>query len=192
MFDYARRSLLDTLTRSEPLGKVEPAAEWTDEFLTWAGQMDRQRPRHMHPSPGWNWLKPGLGEGRLVGGCIESLQHLRGTRYWPNWQDALFFWETSEDKPTPETVDGMLMDYENMGMLAQIRGMLVGRPMLYSPEEKQRLDEVILERTRGYDFPVVTGMDFGHTSPQMVMPIGVLARVDSWREEFSILEPCVA
>ena len=30
-------------------------------------------PRRMLPNPGWTWLKPGLGEGKLIGGCIEIL-----------------------------------------------------------------------------------------------------------------------
>ena len=191
MFDYARELFIKTVMRAEPVGQVEPAKAWTEELLDWEHQQDQQRPRQMEPSPGWTWLKPGNGEGRLLGGCIESLQHLRGTRYWPDWQDTIFFWETSEDKPTPETIDGILMDYENMGVLEQIRGMLVGRPMRYSQDEKQQLNAVIVERTHRYDFPIITGMDFGHTSPQMVLPVGVLARIDSQHKAFSIIGPAV-
>jgi hypothetical protein len=35
-----------------------------------------------------------------------------------------------------------------MGVLEQIKGMLVGRPMRYSEAEKRQLHEVILEQTR--------------------------------------------
>ena len=84
------------------------------------------------------------------------------------------------------------MDYENMGVLALLRGMIVGRPMSYSEEEKQTLRERILERTAGYSFPVVTDMDFGHTSPMMTLPIGCMARIDTQRQEFAIIEAAVA
>ena len=144
-----------------------------------ADQSDSTRPRERKPSDGWTWLKQGSAEGPLVGGCLESLQHLRGTPYWPVWDGAIMFFETSEQNPSPETVDGILMDYENMGVFEKIVGLLVGRPMRYSPEEMGRLREVILERTAAFTFPIVTDSDFGHTSPQFTIPIGCRGRIDT-------------
>lgn len=191
MYDYTRKILVKTLTRHEPAGLIQPAPEWTEEFLDWEQKKDLERPRLMRASPGWTWLKPGTAEGPLLGGCIESLQHLRGTRFWPDWQGAIFYWETAEEKPLPETVDSLLMDYENMGVFEQISGMLVARPMYYSDEEKQALRDIVIERTRGYSFPVITDMDFGHTSPQMVLPNGIRARINSQQRQFAIVEPAI-
>jgi len=126
-----------------------------------------------------------------VGGCIESLQHLRGTRFWPDWHDTILFFETSEEKPSPETIDSILMDYENMGVFQQIKGLLVGRPMAYTLQEKGQLHEILLERTQKFTFPIITEMDFGHTSPQFIMPIGCQARIDSELERFAIIESAV-
>ena len=74
-------------------------------------------------------------------------------------------------------VDGLLMDYENMGVFGDIRGLLVGRPM---------------KRTRDFAFPVVTDMDFGHTAPQFTVPIGCRARIDTDSKLFEILASAVA
>ncbi len=153
MHAYTERYFCKAVCQAQPVGQVLPAEEWTEEFQDWEQKHDLERPREMLPSPGWTWLKPGLAEGPLLGGCIESLQHLRGTRFWPDWQGAIFFFETSEEKPTPEDVDGILMDYENMGVFDQIAGMLVGRPLGYTAAEKRRLNEVVLERTHKYNFP---------------------------------------
>lgn len=191
MLAYTKEYFLKAVTSVLPIGVVQASPDWTEEFLDWEGQKDRQRPRQMLPNPGWTWLKPGVSEGRLLGGCLESLQHLRGTPYWPDWGGALFFFETSEEKPSPEEVDGILMDYQNMGVFDQITGLLVGRPMGYSDEEKQTLRERILERTCAYRFPIITDMDFGHTSPQLTLPIGCQARIDSGNRRFEILESAV-
>lgn len=188
---YTLHHLMRMLAAPGPAGQIEPSPAWTEEFLDWRTRKDQERPRQLEPSPGWTWLKPGTVEGTLIGGCIESLQHLRGTRFWPDWREKIFFWETSEEKPLPQTIDGILMDYENMGVLEQISAMLVGRPMRYTREEKQALRDVILERTRKYAFPIVTDMDFGHTAPQMVLPVGVRARVDTHNQQFVIIEPAV-
>jgi muramoyltetrapeptide carboxypeptidase len=193
LLPYTQKYFLQATAQTPPIGSIEPSPEWTEEYLDWSAKLDIQRPRHLEPSAGWTWLKTSAGraEGILIGGCIESLQHLRGTPYWPNWHDAILFFETSEDKPSPETVDGILMDYQNMGVFDQIQGMMVGRPMRYTHAEKQSLRETILERTRSYSFPIITDMDFGHTSPQLTLPIGCRACIDSSQRCFEILEPAV-
>ena len=191
MHEYSKEHFLKAVMGETPIGRIEPASHWTEEFLDWGEKQDQTRPRNLLPSSGWTWLKEGAAEGRLVGGCLESLQHLRGTEYWADWQDAIFFFETSEEKPSPRTVDGILMDYQNMGVFEKIRGLLIGRPMSYSDDEKQQLRDVVLERTRGYSFPIVADMDFGHTAPQCTLPLGVTARIDSARKRFEIIEEAV-
>lgn len=191
MLTYTKEYFLRTVTSTEPVGIVEPASEWTEEFLDWETQEDLTRARTLYPSPAWTWLKEGVAQGVLLGGCIESLQHLRGTPYWCDWQNAIFFFETSEEKPDPATVEGILTDYENMGVLEQLKGLIIGRPAYYSQEEKHYLDELVLERTAKYAFPIITGMDFGHTSPQFTLPVGCSARINSENKRFEILEAAV-
>jgi len=192
MFSYTERYFLKALMGENPIGVIESSPHWTEEFLDWSEKKDLERPREVLDSSGWTWLKDGKAEGILIGGCLESLQHLRGTKFWPDWSRALFFFETSEEKPSPSTVDGILMDYQNMGVFEKIHGLIVGRPMYYSAEEKQSLREIILDRTRGYAFPIVTDVDFGHTAPQFTIPLGIMARIDSKEKRFEIVEMAVS
>ena len=115
-----------------------------------------------------------------------------GTEFWPDFAGAILFLETSEEKPSPANVDGILMDYENMGVLEKISGLLFGRPMRYTPSEKRELYQVILERTEHYEFPIVANLDFGHTAPQFVLPIGCRARIDGSNQRFEIIESAVS
>ena len=41
------------------------------------------------------------------------------------------------------------------------------------------------------DLPIVTNMDFGHTDPMFVIPIGMRIRIDSFKHQISIDEPAV-
>ncbi len=191
MFEYTERYMLKALCEARPIGVFEPSTWWTEEFLDWAQKEDLKRPRARHSSAGWSWLRGGVAEGVLIGGCLGALEHLRGTRFWPEWQDAIMFFETSEGPPSPERVDGMLMDYENMGVLQRLKGLMVGRPMRYTEEEKQQLREVVLKRTRGYTFPIITDMDFGHTAPQFTVPIGCRARIDAENQRFEVIDAAV-
>ena len=85
MFEYTERSFLNTLCQPEPVGVIEPSRCWTEEFLDWSQKKDLERARYLEPAEGPVWLRRGFAEGPLVGGCIESLGHLRGTTFWPDF-----------------------------------------------------------------------------------------------------------
>lgn len=189
---YTEQYFLRAVATGEAIGAVEASPDWTEEILDWSTQADSARARTMQPSAGWTWLRGGLGEGPLIGGCLESLQHLRGTDFWPDLDGAILFLETSEEAPSPQTVDGILMDYENMRVFERISGLIVGRPMRYTDDMRRLLHKVLLERTARYAWPLVADMDFGHTSPQFTLPLGVRARVDGERRRFEIVDAAVA
>jgi muramoyltetrapeptide carboxypeptidase LdcA involved in peptidoglycan recycling len=191
MFEYTEHYMLGALCEARPLGLIEPSAWWTEEFLDWEQKLDLTRPRRREPFPGWTWLKEGVAEGVLIGGCLESLEDLRGTRLWPDWENAVLFFETSEGPPPPSRVDSLLMGYENMGVLDKLSGLIVGRPMRYTDEQKEDLRRVIVERTGQYTFPIITDMDFGHTSPQFTIPIGCRCRIDTEEQRFEIIDAAV-
>ena len=191
MPEFSREQALRTVTRPESMGDLAPSPWWTDEFLDWSTGADTTRERERTASDGWLWLREGHASGPLLGGCLESLQHLRGTRFWPDFSGAILFLETSELRPTPEDVDGILMDYENMGVLGQIAGMVFARPYGYSDDDRKRLHEVLVERTSAFGFPVLADTDTGHLTPLQTLPIGVNALLDSARNRFAITAPAV-
>lgn len=190
-FSYTVEHVMRTLTKPEAIGQIHPSSEWTEEFLDWGRQLDLTRPRKRQKASGWTWVRGGRASGRLIGGTMESLQHLRGTRYWPEMDGALLFLETSEVVPEPAWVDAVLQDYENMDILDQITGLLVGRPYGYTAEQREKLRDVVRHRTERYGFPVIMEMDFGHTSPQFALPIGCMAKIDGDARTFAITEAAV-
>lgn len=130
-------------------------------------------------------------EGQLVAGCLSQYSTFAARPIGPILSARYSILETSEMKPSPATVDSALMDYENMGVLRQISGLLFARPYGYSNNERLLLHEVIRERTRKFGFPVIADMDFGHTSPMLTLPIGCNAVIDSDKRSFAIAEASV-
>jgi muramoyltetrapeptide carboxypeptidase LdcA involved in peptidoglycan recycling len=64
--------------------------------------------------------------------------------------------------------------------------------MEYNDQEKRALREVLLERTKQYDFPIISDMDFGHTAPQIILPVGCRAKIDTHNRRFSMIEAAVS
>ena len=80
------------------------------------------------------------------------------------------------------------------GVFERTKGMLVGRMKTAGFEPTSTgygVDNIILENTKGYDFPVMVNMDFGHTDPMMTLPIGVRATMHSEKGYLNIDEPAV-
>jgi len=199
MFPYMIQSLRRTLFSSEVIGEVQPAAEgWTVERLEWSDPANQQIKRKRNPSTGWKFLQgKGIRRGHLIGGCLEVLDWARGTEIFPDdWQDAVLFLETSEEAPPPETVERIMRVFAAMGILAKLSGILFGRPGGEIPIETfdgydQAILQVVNEEEGLTDLPIITNMDFGHTSPIFVLPYGVEAEIDSENKRFSILENAV-
>lgn len=189
--EYTSYSVNKTLTNSNPIGEIIPSDWWSEEILDWGVKADLTRARKREISNGWKWLKRGSGKGILIGGCLESMEHLRGTKYWPDMIGSILFLETSEEKPSPAKFDGLLCDYLNMGIFEHIEGLLIGRCFSYTNDETSQIEKILLERLEEYSFPIITRMDFGHTIPQFVLPIGCEAKIDGELKKFSIIESAV-
>jgi muramoyltetrapeptide carboxypeptidase LdcA involved in peptidoglycan recycling len=200
MLPYVEGALRRTLFSPEAPGELRPADAWTVEHLEWADPANQERRRALTPSAGWRWLQGEAPvEGRLIGGCIEVVDWLRGSPVWPGpaaWDGAVVFLETSEEAPPPLAVVRMLRSLAATGALERAGALLFGRPGGGVPAEQfAAYDEALLAVIRDElgrpDMPVVASLDFGHTEPNSVLPFGVLARVDPGRRTIALLEPAV-
>ena len=199
LHDYLRESVERTLFSSEPIGRIfENTNGWTVEKPGWSDPILQSQKRKLEPCTGWQWIHgSGVIEGRLIGGCFEVFDWLRGTEFWPElreWDDAILFLETSEDMPSPESLTYFLRVLAATGVLEKIAAILLGRPGgQMDPGKFAQYDQAILQvmQEEHLEIPVVTRMDFGHTDPMFVMPYGMLARVDATQKTLEFLEGAV-
>ena len=195
---YTKTYLYKALMQTNPIGKIEPSSQWTDEVLDWFKKEDLKRPRKMKRNKGWQWLKSGKTEGPILGGCISSILHLRGTEYWPDFRNSILFWEIPESEydftkgEKIENIDSYLTDLELSGVFKEINGMVVGRFFGYSEQEKKEIIKIIKERVFGYKFPILLNVDIGHSDPMITVPLGVRAKIDSSKNLFTIEESGVS
>ncbi|MCE9622516.1 MAG: LD-carboxypeptidase [Actinomycetia bacterium] len=178
----------------------QPYSQWVDSYADWNDPRNIDSVGELRPNGGWHWLNgSGVATGRLFGGCVEVLEFLKGSRFWPVadfWNDRILFLETSEEKPSIDQVRYWLFNYGIQGVFERAAGLLFGRARGYSDAEKVELDQMIIDTVVGQfgakDLSIVTNMDFGHTDPQWILPLGVLAELNNNEKTFSLIEAAVA
>ncbi len=197
MFPYLSRSVRANLFSSEPVGQIYPNPDgWTVEFLDWSVPEHQNQRRVCQPAMPWRWVQgSGRVQGRLMGGCLEVLDWLRGTPVWPSrdvWSGSVLVLETSEEQPTPTAVARMLRTLAAAGAFTDCAGLLMGRPCTDDLAAMDAQDAAVLafvqQELGRDDLPVVTRMDFGHTSPVFTIPLGVMASLDCDGQVFRIDE----
>jgi muramoyltetrapeptide carboxypeptidase LdcA involved in peptidoglycan recycling len=158
----------------------EPAATWTDEFLDWDTKADLTGPRAERTSDGWISIRDGVASGPLLGGCLETIcWHLKGSNAWVDPRDAILFFETSEEAPSPAAIDAYLTDLEQLGVFDIAAALVFGRPYGYTEEDARSLWDVVAARTDAAGLPVLANVEVGHADPMVTLPLGVRAELDA-------------
>jgi muramoyltetrapeptide carboxypeptidase LdcA involved in peptidoglycan recycling len=195
LLPYMAESVRQALFTPSPSWLVPPNVDgWTIAPWEWGDKKRNEKKRQLQPCSGWKWLQgKGQHRGHLIGGCLEAIDWLRGTPVWPElsvWRNSILFLEISEDEPSPAAVVRMLRALAATGALREARGVLFGRPFgdgskfeAYDGAFLQVLAELGLR-----SLPLVTRMDFGHTDPKFILPIGIEAEIDCDRQLVRFLE----
>lgn len=173
---------------------MQPSQEFTDIELEWRDKENLKKDRKFEINEGWYWDGNGKANGRLWGGCVETmLQYMSAGRPLPAFEDTniILFLETAENIPDYWVVKTLLTSLGEQKVLDRTTAVLIGRPkswdfsrQLSAQERTEYKDEqrkTVIETIRKYRqfIPIVQNLDFGHTDPQVIVPAGNLAYVDS-------------
>ena len=174
MFTYSYRQFENVLLNATAPSPRRPPGERTIDF----SRDDRSRARLKQN--GWRWLRSGRAQGRLIGGNLATLRTLAGTPFRPSFKDTVLFLEDVKTGPSIlQEVDQSLAHLARLDVFANIRGLVVGKLNDATAFETCMFDRRISQHAAGYDFPILSQVDLGHTDPKLTLPIGIQASLDS-------------
>lgn len=194
MFDITTNSIKHALF-DEGEFELEVATEYNDEGLDWSVKDNLTKQRKLEPNDDLTWDGNKDAEGILWGGCVESLIVQSSTaKYLPKDEDidgTILVLETAEDIPEHWIIEYLLTGFGERGWFDKFRAVLVGRPKAwefdkqnnteqkaaYRKEQRETVVNVVREYNK--DIPIVQNVDFGHTDPQIALPLGGRVRVVS-------------
>jgi muramoyltetrapeptide carboxypeptidase len=129
--------------------------------------------------------KPVAMSGRIIGGCIDTIAWLAGTRFGdvPSFVKgsapigAILYLENVEMAP-PGLVRALL-SMRRHGWFDGLSGLLIGRNAGPAPKSSENLSYVEALRSVlvNCQYPIIYDVDIGHQPPQFTLINGALARV---------------
>lgn len=122
-------------------------------------------------------------EGRLLGGCLDCLINLAGTKYDnvkafnDKYQGDGIIWFLEACDLNVFSIRRAMWQLDHAGWFKNVKGFLIGRPRI--SEEIMGLDvyNAFLEMLRKYQVPVIMDMDIGHMPPMMPIISGGYGKV---------------
>ncbi len=197
--DAFKQHVYDILFSPSDTYEYPHFGQYCDGYLDWHKEENLGKTKELKEDEGMRTIQgSGVVSGKLFGGCIEVLEFIKSTTFYPNddfWNDKILFFETSEEKPSISSVKWMLRNYGVQGVFGKINGIIFARARNYSDEEKEELDEAVKEVVSiefgQSDLPIVTNAEFGHTDPQIVLPNGIEIEIDLTNSKLKLLENCL-
>lgn len=194
MFDYTRKAVEDILFGTWKEYDLLPSPEWTDDYIIWQESNIHTPHRMKKDQHGYEVLNGnGVVRGHLLGGCIDVFMMISGTAIWPaldEWSGAILFFETSEEKPSPDFIVYMLRNLAAQGILKVINGIIVGKPKdeTYYEEYKDAIKQVIVREEQLTGLPIIYNINIGHAKPIGILPYGIETELDCGNKTIRFLE----
>lgn len=163
-FDYSRKSFVERIFKG--LKEIKPNSEW-------------------------KCIRRGKATGKLMGCNISSILKLAGTKYFPDFDDAILFLEGY--KSDVEEMQWKLEQLKQIGVFDKIKGIVIGFMYSFQDEEQRKekeinvdFEDIVLEATKEYKFPILKINEFGHKCPNAFLPIGCKIKIDATNKKISI------
>ncbi len=120
-------------------------------------------------------IRAGKASGPLAGGNLATLCHLLQTPFAPDFSGRIVFLEDTGEKPY--RIDRMLFQMKLAGCFSSVAGICLGTfENCGDISEIHRIAEDILS---DIPVPVLAGLPIGHGMPNLPLPIGVAATLDT-------------
>ncbi len=157
---------------------------WTDEYVNWETQ-DRGKEERENR---WITIYEGVARGRVIGGNLNTMQGIWGSKYMPEIKDGdiLFIEDSLKDAATIERSFSFL---KVNGIFDRISGIILGKHELFDDlKTGKKPYEILLEVLGNKKLPFIADFDCCHTHPMMTLPIGCEIELDATNKKVSIIE----
>lgn len=168
--EYTVEYFKKCLISKEPYNIIE-SKEWSDD--QWYKDQEN---RKFLRNEGYKIINPGSAEGTIIGGNLNTLNLLQGTEYMPSLENSILFLEDDE-ATTPAIFARDLQSTIHQPGFEGVKGIVIGRFQINTQMTDALLRKIIKTKKELDNIPVISNVDFGHTTPMATFPIGGTAKI---------------
>lgn len=125
--------------------------------------------------------REGVAKGKLIGGNLTCICALVGSKYNFNYQDAILFLEEINENAHYK-IDRYLTSLEQAGLLAKLKGVIVGSMRTNINEVRHDFDinqmDIISRKLEKYKIPVAYAFPAGHIANNWPLIMGAELTLD--------------
>jgi len=130
-------------------------------------------------------LHAGRAEGTVVCGNLTTLCHLVGTPFTPDLDGRILMLEDTGE--APYRIDRMLTHMTMAGCFRGLRALALGS--FSDCGNREEICRVFEEHFADRDIPILAGFSVGHTEPNLTVPVGERAVLDTEAGTLRFLRP---
>lgn len=122
--------------------------------------------------------------GRLIGGCLDVLLNLCGTRFDAvnnfagKYKEDGIIWYMESFSLSSEDIERGLWQLAEAGWFDYVKGFIFGREAFFSTFTDTDYRQALKDSLSKYNVPVIMNADIGHKPPQFTMINGAFADVE--------------
>lgn len=131
-------------------------------------------------------------QGRLLGGCMDCLVNLLGTRFdrtkefVERYKEDGIIWFLEACDLNVFAIRRAMWQMEEAGWFPYVKGFLLGRPLNGASMMGLEVYDAVLEIAGRKNVPVIMDVDLGHLPPMMPLVVGSMAEVTVTDNHISI------
>lgn len=131
-------------------------------------------------------IRSGNIEGQIIGTNLGSMMYLVGTEYLPDMQDKILLIESY--RTSPNECQRRFSHLKQFGIFDKVKGVVIGYnyDLQKNGDIYPQMEDILLEYTKEYNFPIIKTNSFGHKIVNSVIPIGINCEIQEGK--MSIIE----
>lgn len=124
-------------------------------------------------------------KGRIIGGCLDLLTTIAGTKYdgtlkfIEKYKENGIIWYFDNCELSCEDVIRTMWKFKEMGWFEHTKGIVFGRTMIEKSCTGITFHEAVKTSFKDMNIPIIVDADIGHKRPQMTIINGAIAKVTS-------------
>lgn len=124
-------------------------------------------------------IRNGNTSGKIIGTNLGCMMYLLGTEYLPNINNNILFIESY--KTSPNECQRRFAHLKQYGIFDKINGVVIGYNYALQKDGNTypQMENILLEYTKEYKFPIIKCDSFGHKIVNSIIPIGGNVKIEN-------------